>query len=253
MQSTSLEFNPTQSTLDYEFLPPFVEDTDNGLCFKDIYVPEEVLTLILSHVPAKQLLRLSLVCKKWCRIIRSHALWALVYERHYKKVAKRLPWYVFYCRFSTEYFDRNLLKNGNGQEEYKHWKIIKSYGDGFRIEAEPVGAKPLPEDVAEFNGHRSCFATSYYECNKLQEIYLGRSRLVQYVINKYTPTIIASEWATGRFDCGCVYRLICRLMNKERNFNLHEDSVQHRIEQWSDPEWTKVSLLCVFFNTLRIR
>lgn len=231
----------------FEFLPPIDDDdTDNGLFLNGCYIPEEVLTIILSHVDPKHLLKLSQVCKKWCRIIKSHVLWSIMYERKNKRKAKKLPWYVYYCYFATEYFDKNLLKNGNGQWMFNHWKIIKNYGDEFKIEKEPNGADPLPLDVPDFNGRKSCFATSYYECNKLQEIDLTRNRLFLYILNKYRPHIYVSEWVTARNDCGSVYKLVCRLTNKEKEYNLYEKQLVHRFEQWEGSSWIKVSARICF-------
>lgn len=155
------------SVNEFKFMSPFVDDSPNGLHFNNIYLPEEVICDILSYIPPQEILKLTLVCKKWCNIIKSQIFWMKIYNRHYPKKAKKLPWYVYYCYFTTDNF-LNLLKNGNGQDRYNHWKIIKNYGNKFKIENVPCGSDPLPSGVPEFNGCTSCFATSYQSCNKIQ-------------------------------------------------------------------------------------
>lgn len=155
------------SVEDFKFHSAFESDSLNGLYLRNQYLPEEIIWNILSFVPPEKLLSLTLVCKKWCNIIKSDHFWMDLYNRFYTNKAKQLPWYVYYSFFTTKNF-KNLLKNTNGEEKFKHWKIIKNFGDEFRIENPPEGADKLPSNVQDFNGKTSCFATSFYECNKIQ-------------------------------------------------------------------------------------
>lgn len=143
------------------------QDLNNGLIFNGTFIPDEILTQILSFIPSKRLLPLTLVCKKWCNIIKSEIFWMEIYNYDHPNKAKLLPWYVYYLYYTTANFS-NLLKNGNGQEQFAHWVILKNLGDQFKIEDPPCGTIPLPEGVSDFNGHTCCFATSYYECTKIQ-------------------------------------------------------------------------------------
>lgn len=151
----------------FEFHSAFDVDSPNGLCFNNRYLPEEICLNILSYVPPAKILNLTLVCKNWCNIIKSDHFWMHLYNRYYSNKAKQLPWYVYYSLFTTKNYE-NLLKNANGEQAFKHWVIIKNYGDEFQIENPPFGADPLPANVKDFNGNTSCFATSFYECNKIQ-------------------------------------------------------------------------------------
>lgn len=93
------------------FAPP--KDYSNaGLFLNNFYIPEEVLTLILSYLDVQDLLKVSLVCKTWCRIIRTFEIWSIKYKRCTKnrKQPKKLPWYVYYAYFYTYFFDRYLLR-----------------------------------------------------------------------------------------------------------------------------------------------
>ncbi|KAJ8922010.1 hypothetical protein NQ315_008649 [Exocentrus adspersus] len=244
---------------EFQFMEPFEEVSTNGLCLNNIYLPEEVVADILSYIPLDNVLNLTLVCKKWCNIIKSENFWRDVYNRkRYPHKAKKLPWYVFYSYFTTNNFD-NLIKNGNGEEQYKHWKILKNFGDEFKIEDPPAGANPLPAGVPEFHGHTSCFATSFYECSKIQEISLVNKRLLRYIMYKFGPHIYASEWVAGRFDCGCLYKMV--LKGYKDNYdvlaqlNPYIEDVDEitspdfmlattmEVEQWQGRKWEKVELL----------
>lgn len=243
----------------FTFHPQFEEDSTNGLCFKNIYLPEEIVMTILTHLPPKEILQATLVCKKWCNIIKSDIFWFELYSRIYRSKPKKLPWYVYYAFFTTDYFNRNLIKNGNGEERFNHWNIVYNYGDEFKIENPPNGSDPLPEGVLEFNNHTSCFATSYYECNKFQQVSFANNRLMQFIFNKYKPHIYLSEWVSGRFDCGCVYTLWCKLYADELpktstkkvrrhfetehwNMPMHVQTAELRVQQWEGKEWSKVRL-----------
>lgn len=156
---------------EFQFHEPFSEDDfniNNGLVFNHIYLPTEVIIHILSFIDPKELINLSLVCKSWSNLIKSNLIWREIYtRRNLNRKAKNLPWFVYYNYFTTNNF-RNLIKNGNGQLKYLHWEVVKNFGDEFKVESTPVGADPLPKGVPEFYGATSCFATSYYECNKIQ-------------------------------------------------------------------------------------
>ncbi|XP_064212417.1 F-box only protein 6 [Tribolium castaneum] len=255
-------FEPVET---FKFHPPFPEDSNNGLYLNDFYLPEEIVTIILNYIPPKQVLKASLVCKKWCNIIKSDSFWSDIYSRRYNKKPKKLPWYVYYCLLTSDYFDKNLIKNGNGQNQYQNWKIVMNYGDGFRIEDPPCGSDPLPPDVPDFNGKTSCFATSYYECNKFQEVSLN-NRLLRLIFMKYKPHIYLSEWVAARFDCGSVYHLICKLYGhkqdktktrsrrtdgdssddteeEETEQPLHIEQKELRVEQWAGSTWSKVEMV----------
>lgn len=152
----------------FKFCRPFqIEDSFNGLCLGNHYIPEEIIVLILSYQEPKKLLHLSLVCKKWSNIIKSDSFWMYLYNKICFKKAKQLPWYVYYLYFTTNTF-HNLLKNTSGERQFHYWKINYNGGDKFKVESIPEGADPLPYDIKDFNGRTSCFATSYGLSKKIQ-------------------------------------------------------------------------------------
>lgn len=156
-----------------EFLESFIIDNNptNGLECNGKYIPEEIWIEIFTNLSPSDILKCSLVCKNWHNIAKSNLLWQEIYNKlEYPKKAKHLPWYVFYCYFSTENF-KNLIKNGNGEENFNYWTIATNGGDKFKVERVPHGAPELPAGIPEFHGHTSCFATSFDLCSKYQVWY----------------------------------------------------------------------------------
>lgn len=222
-----------------------INANENGLCLKNYYLPDEVVMYLLTFADGKDILNLSLVCKRWYVFVRSRTFWCVKYEREYRKKAKNLPWFVYYTLFATNFFDTNLLKNNCGKEGFNHWKINKNYGDAFKIEKVPFGCKPLP-DVKDFDGYNSCFVTSYYECNKEQIIKFDGYKVFSVILDYYRPDIYVSEWVAGRSDCGCLYTLRCTLKSEADDI-LKEHLIKHRMEQRTNGDWKKVCFFILYF------
>lgn len=166
----------------------------------------------------------------------------IIYERTHGTKGKLLPWYLYYQYFTGNYFDTNLLLNGNGEKKYQHWQVEREYGDKFRIEDPPCGSDELPS-VPDFIGHSGCFATSYYECTKSQYINIDKSSLQRFIIDQYNPTIYVSEWTAARFDCGSIYRLKVFLIGYDsegKEVIIDQKQTVNRVEQWEGSKWKKV-------------
>lgn len=161
---TSIKISSEQH---FKFHSAFEENSSNGLLLNTHYIPEEVIVDILSYLEPKPLLHLTLVCKKWCNIIKSDHFWFCFYNKRYPNKAKPLPWYVYYSYFTTNNFI-NLLQNTSGKRKYAHWKILNNDGDKFKVESIPLGSDPLPCDIKDFNRKKRCIATSYGRCRKIQ-------------------------------------------------------------------------------------
>lgn len=209
------ENQDTSDKMDIQFHDLFPEDTENGLILNGTYFPHEIVIQILSHIHPKQILKCSLVCKKWCNIIKSHEYWFAIYSKHYADKPKLLPWYIYYGLFATEYFNKNLLKNNSGRNKFKNWK---HYGGekSFVIEKIPQGSDMYPTDEPDFENVHGCFVTTYFPMSKLQLIKLPK--LIMYIVNRFKPHIYGSEWIAGRFDCGGSYTLMLKLYGLDYEF-----------------------------------
>lgn len=222
-------------------LPKFLRPNyglNNGLLFNEIFIPEEVLLHIISFITPQDLLKCSFVCHKWNQLIKSHALWAVIYKRRYNRRARKLPWYFYYSLLSENYFDTNLLKNGSGEEAFNYW-TISSYGDGFTVEHLPLNAEPLPANVPELKDHSTCFVSAGGTCSKSQTIKLGRSKLFQYILHNYKPHIYVSDLMASGFNCDCVYILECTFLNKS-GVEIAQSTTRHNVFQGDGSGWKKV-------------
>ncbi|XP_066156177.1 F-box only protein 6-like [Euwallacea fornicatus] len=259
--ASSFSYGTVPDEKNIQFLGQFdiQGDTLNGLVLNGSYIPQEILITIFTYLTPSDILQCSLVCKNWHNIGKSNALWHDIYNnKEYPKKAKKLPWYVFYCFYATDNF-KNLIKNGNGQEGFDHWYIAANEGDKFIVENVPCGSCPLPEEP-EFFGYTSCFASSYGKCAKYQEIDLKPKRLLRYIIVKYKPTLFASEWFAGRFDCASSYQLTISCTVAGNDWKPHDfryrvqGTIVNRrspdyfvetsglIEQWANKPWQKKEL-----------
>ncbi|XP_060852462.1 F-box only protein 17-like [Rhopalosiphum padi] len=218
-------------------------------------LPDEMVVYTLSFIDADTLLDCRLVCKRWRELIdayvfqekasrenkyvnngRGYYSFSKIDSNNIRKL--ELPWYVFHVICKYDPFNRNLVKNHCGQNEYTHWNITNDH-NWWTIEQTPQGAPPLPDDP-DFDGHTSCFVSTYRLCSKRQKIIFKNYGLNDIVMKTLQPEISVSEWYTGRFDCGCKYAL--RATVHDRNDKLIE---QHNyndvLPQWEANIWTKAS------------
>ncbi|XP_017784556.1 PREDICTED: F-box only protein 6-like [Nicrophorus vespilloides] len=238
--STQQPVNPETPITKHNIVQPEMEDDIalNGYKLLQYYMPEEILIQILSFVPTKDLLKCSEVCVNWNKWIKSDIVWILKFKREKKQKPKKVPWFVYYAALGLDFFDNNFIKNGNGQDIYENWKINKKFSNHWIIENPPVGCDPLPLDIDDFNGHQSCFVTSFEKCNKEQVIKISNPMLKQ-ILNDFKPHIYVSEWVCGRYDCGCTYSMTIKLVTDDGSVHKNE-IVKYTIQQWSNPAWKKL-------------
>ncbi|XP_044744864.1 F-box only protein 6-like [Coccinella septempunctata] len=198
------------------------DDLENGLYLSNIYLPEEIIIHILSFVSIRDILKLRLVCKKWYNLLKTHSLWSTIFLRIGRKSPRQLPWYVCYKCLDNSILDKNLLKNNCGQEKFKHWIILEDGGHRMKVEETPIGSDPIPNDIPDFNGAKSCFVTSFTSGTKVQMIQI-QGNLSKYIIKKFKPHIYISEWYAGRFDCGGHYELKAIIYRRPKESTAQKD------------------------------
>ncbi|GLH14089.1 hypothetical protein R5R35_007962 [Gryllus longicercus] len=220
----------------------FADCGNNGRIIGGENVPEEILSLILSHVDSKSLPNCRLVCQRWKNIIDLD-IWRFKLEKKvYRQLTNllhniRSPFPIIYRVFKHKSFNRNLIKNPSGEEKLCHWEILKNGGDGWKIEEPPNGADELPFD--ENFPTTSCFSTSYIRCTKVQLIDLWAEGLSPIIMDELRPTIYVSEWYAARYDCASTYTLYVTLLNRNQQKLLAFKQTK-RVEQWLGSEWNKV-------------
>lgn len=94
-----------------------INDENGYLLCEKYLIPEEVLSIILSHLPPKELVFSGRrVCKYWCNVIDS-LVWKLKLQRINVPPSKvnDLPWYVCYWILHKAPLGKNLVRNNCGQ------------------------------------------------------------------------------------------------------------------------------------------
>uniref|UniRef100_A0ABM5ERS3 F-box only protein 27-like isoform X1 n=1 Tax=Pogona vitticeps TaxID=103695 RepID=A0ABM5ERS3_9SAUR len=203
-------------------------------------LPDEVLELILSWVPARTLVaRCRLVCRRWRNLIGRPTLWKLQWQRdpalqavlHAAQRCPRMDW----CRVGVlRPFGRNLIKNPCGRERFLHWETEHN-GDGWAVEAN--------RKFVEGAEAQTCFVSSYRWCAKSQLVDLLREGLWGDLLDTHQPEIVVSDWWGAREDCSCVYMIQVTLVAADQKsvmarFNSQPDP----IPQWNDAEYQQVLL-----------
>lgn len=182
-------FSP-ESSPEYE-MTDYGENT--GLFLKDIYVPPEVLSLILSFVDNKTLIKSTRVCKLWNEIIKEH-VWKIKAERKFNRKLRKFPNLTYQMMCIKDPFNKNLIKNPCGAKKFDHWHLLRNMGHKFLVEDIPVYCDPVPDDVKSIHGSESCFATSFGQCMKRQTINLVASGLVETFLDEVQPPIYVADW-----------------------------------------------------------
>ncbi|CAI6366694.1 unnamed protein product [Macrosiphum euphorbiae] len=217
-------------------------------------LPDEMVVNTLSFIDADTLLDCRLVCKRWRELIdayvfqekasrenefvnngRGYYSFSQVESSSIRKL--ELPWYVFYVICKYDPFNRNLVKNHCGQNEYKHWERYDH--SLWIIEQTPQGSPLLPDDP-DFDGHTSCFVSSFRLCSKSQRIIFKNYGLNDTVMKTLQPEISVSEWYNSRFDCGCKYVLRATVFDGNGEL-IEQHNYNDVLPQWGDNIWTKAS------------
>ncbi|XP_048734147.1 F-box only protein 44-like isoform X1 [Ostrea edulis] len=180
-------------------------------------LPDTVLLHILSFVNEKDLLlKSSLVCKTWKRLIDSQTLWRTKCERagYYSQSLLPNPPGDFKKYYFQNPYNRNLIKNPCAKEHFNSWEITKDGGDHFVTEDKPCGSHPL-EKFTDIKGPYRCWVTSYGWCEKHQIIDLIAEGCSPAVLDEIRPEIQVSEWYAARFDCKMEYHIKVKLLDGE--------------------------------------
>uniref|UniRef100_A0A8D9BIF8 F-box only protein 6 n=1 Tax=Cacopsylla melanoneura TaxID=428564 RepID=A0A8D9BIF8_9HEMI len=229
-------------------------DPNNGSKFQNIYIPDEVLEVLLSHVETRTLLACRRVCKKWQSLIETQVLKIKAQQAGFThgmdtETKNSTPWMTWYMMLSpTSPFNCNLVKNPCGHNKLGDWSIIASGGDGWKREEGPTGFGGDNSHLPYENKMRNywqpkekpeefCFVTSYGVCAKQQIFSLARTQTMMDILDQFKPVIVYRDWFCRRFDCGGRYKLKVCLLNESKEpvaFQEHATNIEHELN------WQKV-------------
>ena len=166
------------------------ELVDNGLMLANKLLAVELVQRILCYVDERTLLHCQLVCKCWNEIIKDY-VWrkkAEIKTGCKISIDTVLEAKDFYSICTNNLFERNLMENHSGAEQFKHWQITQNRGHQWIIECPPVGAPSLPPEPV-FEDKQHCFVTSFGECCKQYTVDLIGEGFTVNILDNLKPTI----------------------------------------------------------------
>ncbi|XP_071564876.1 uncharacterized protein [Temnothorax nylanderi] len=179
----------------------FDEEDNNGLVLCDKYLPVEMLIEIFCHADCKTLLRCQLVCRRW-KLLMNH-VWHKKTERTLGKPFPwndKMPWTVYYLACTKKPYERNLVKNPSGAEDFKHWDD----GYDWTVEEPPDDMPELPQTEPLFKDRQICFVTSLLRdlehIPQVQVIILEDEGIHSHILDTYQPPI------ESFFFCGSIWK-----------------------------------------------
>ncbi|NXL90919.1 FBX6 protein, partial [Alectura lathami] len=202
-------------------------------------LPEDVLVELLSLLPAQDLLcACRQVCSQWRYVVDLTTLWKRKCQREGFYLQSLdisvSDWKIFYMLCKLK---RNLLKNPRAEANFMHWHLDANEGDGWKIEDLPgTLGRQLPDPEVQ-----KYFVTSFGPCFKSQVINLKEEGYWNELMDEKRPEIVVKDWYAARFDCGCRYELVVKLLSEDSE-TLEEFCPEPVvIEQWSDAMWREIS------------
>ncbi|XP_071855357.1 F-box only protein 6-like [Apostichopus japonicus] len=214
-----------------------------------VNIPEEIVIVILSFLPVKDLEKCARVSPLFGTLVNSSSLWKLKCEREGKYVKKIMApcypsdWRKFYLK---EPFSRNLIKNPSGNDNFKHWKKLQDGGDKWLVEKDKgagSGEKP-PELLAIADGKPCNFATSYGWCCKCQVVDLVQEGFEEEMLDRLQPPLKVGDWYAARFDCGNLYNLEVVLHKTKKGGEkdvIDSFEYEEQTPQWAPNDWKEIS------------
>lgn len=184
----------------------------NGYILSGVVLSEDCLVQLLARVDDITLCSCKLICKVWKNIISGHQVWSTKLSLagvSVPRTVQQITTNYFRSMYFNHQFGKNCLKNNDGSEDYEHWRIDESGGDGWIIENPPIGCEQVPDHL----NTSSCFVTSYGRCRKSQ-IIIMQDIIPLKLLEICKPTICVADWYTSRWDCGSKYTLKIEFLDK---------------------------------------
>lgn len=168
------------------------EVNEPSLMFGDVTLPPEIIERILCFADERTLLNCRRVCKDWNDSIVNYVLRKRAEMKMGCKFTSNaaLGFKNLYLICTKNLFNRNLIKNHSGEEDFKYWHIIQNGGHRWQVQrpASDYGVPTLP-DEPEFGTGQHGFATSFSICLKQYHIDLIEEGFPEYVLDQMQLSI----------------------------------------------------------------
>jgi len=228
--------------------------------------PDDVIREVFKHMPAKDVVLCSMVCKQWNNVANSQSFWTqkCIYDNYLCdsesiKQVHKIPINILKALVVKRAFNRNFLDDDYSLEKPKldsRWSDIKRrrqrnyrYSNVFEVQSPPNFFNStdrqfeLDECPEQF---LSCLVSSYSRLTRHVYVNLASYGLTPEVLKLLKPTIVVTEYYTNRSDCACVYALKSILLRPDQIVdNGPPESLEGwqatdiRINQWDDEYWRK--------------
>lgn len=145
---------------------------------------EEDLT---KNISPKDVAKCELVCKLWKDKSTSRTKVEMAMDYKFPKDSP-LHMQDYDAISEKKLFNRNLLKNPSGENEFSHWWVRDYKQSGWATESLPKGVTPLPD---ELKNTKFCFLspTSDTYNSKIQNIDLIEEGFTENILDNYRPWI----------------------------------------------------------------
>ncbi|XP_028651214.1 F-box only protein 2-like [Erpetoichthys calabaricus] len=210
-----------------------------------LHLPDEVLRLIFSHVPASALLtRCQYVCKRWHDILSSQAFWKFKYMEDWPHFGSHKMAISTVCNWKKiclkDPFRRNLIKNPCGEDSWNSWRVHNG-GDGWSF------IRFTSEDLPHVC---SAFGSSFHWSVKSQTIDLIEEGLCKKVLDEYQPEIAISDWYSAYIPWGGEYKMTAKLLGHNQRQVIQEFHTEGLIPG-NQPEqcWVQVQHVFTDYGT----
>ena len=232
-------------------------------------LPEFIIEKIFSNLQGKDLNNCTLVCKKWYEVLQNEAFWRKKCVRDRRLTSQHITLFQKYELYESKrlyysnMFNKNLLKNPCGNENFDHWfnpgflnftnvnvdrlkNIIVNHKKtpyrapeprDFRVETDNHGVEAFYD---KNNNKIRNFATSFCFGGKMQIIELKTEyKLVEKLINKGMSVFLEiSDNYIGKFGWGSFYSLHVFLFTD--NFEMVDSySINNEYLHASESNWQR--------------
>uniref|UniRef100_A0AC35UBK4 F-box domain-containing protein n=1 Tax=Rhabditophanes sp. KR3021 TaxID=114890 RepID=A0AC35UBK4_9BILA len=222
-------------------------------------IPYDILIQILGRIEGKEIIRTcKLVSKNWYSVVSRSSFWIkkaeregirhLLPPRHLLQIEK----YKWDCEkiYILKPFERNLIKNGSGQEDRKHWEFFEGeevidtsdskYWKIAKIQ-DPIVERP-PVGINRSKNIPTCFNAGYLNRQMFQTINFEKIGITQNQLNMLKPSIHVSQY----YGCfrGSTLNYKLKIAFRKNGESVASKNFECTLPSSQVSEWKKIEMVC---------